>query len=85
MDAVDIMFGQKNSTVFTPGYLNFIQKPMKPSYQELEQIVKNKDEIINAQADVIRLQDEKIHDLKAALNGTWEAVDRKIDQVKSYR
>lgn len=85
MDAIDVIFGQKNSTVTTPSYLTFIRKPMPPSYQELEELVKTKDDIIESQADIIRLQDEKIRDLKNALNGTWEAVDRKIDQVKSYR
>lgn len=85
MDAIDVIFGQKNSTVTTPSYLTFIHKPMKPSYQDLEQAVKDKQEIIDAQADVIRLQDEKIRDLKNALNGTWEAVDMKIDHAKSIR
>lgn len=85
MDAVDMIVGQKNNPVDTPSYLNFIQKPMKPSYQELEELVKAKDVVIDLQQETIRVQEEKIHDLKEALHGTWEAVDLKIDHAKSIR
>jgi len=93
MDAVDVIFGQKNSTVTTPGYLTFIHKPMKPSYQELEERVKRLEELkqltdneLKAAYEVIQAQDEKIERQRKAWDaGTWEAVDLKIDHAKSLR
>lgn len=93
MDAINVIFGQKNSTVTTPSYLTFIRKPMKPSYQELETLVKRLEEQkqltdneLKAAYELIKAQDEKIErQRKAWDNGTWDAVDMKIDHAKSIR
>lgn len=56
-----------------------------PSYQELEERVKNLENQLEAAYNVIRIQDDKIERQRRALDETWALTDLKIDHAKSFR